>query len=376
MTMRETFLFAGSFNQDIGGWDVSQVTTMLETFAFAEAFNQDIGRWNVSKVTNMLATFLFAGSFNQDIGGWDVSQVTNMIQTFASATSFNQDIGGWDVSQVANMQLTFASATSFNQDIGGWDVSQVANMFATFANATSFKQDLCAWGARMNADPQPDFDNMFVDASSCESQDDPQFQTTPFMNLCTETCAVCTITCDATVTFDADDMQCKSNQEPTADTSSECGSSAEAIANRSGPYDFGTTTDVTFTVKDTDGNDAEQCTTTVTVKDTQVPVFDCKSFTVEADDGKCFSTQVLKTTFTDNCDASGDVSTDEGVQYPIGTPTTLTFDYTDSNGNVAEPCTTTVTVKDTLPPITECTRKNPGKEPSSSSLQFRTIGAR
>ena len=39
-----------NFNDDISGWDVSNVTHMQGMFWFAQAFNQDIGRWNVSKV--------------------------------------------------------------------------------------------------------------------------------------------------------------------------------------------------------------------------------------------------------------------------------------------------------------------------------------
>ena len=41
--------------------------------------------------------------FNQDIGGWDVSNVTDMRGMFSGASSFNQDISGWDVSKVTDM---------------------------------------------------------------------------------------------------------------------------------------------------------------------------------------------------------------------------------------------------------------------------------
>ena len=63
-----------SFNQTIGSWDVSQVTTMQGMFARATAFNQDIGSWNVSKVTNMSSMFYNAklSTVNYDAAliGW------------------------------------------------------------------------------------------------------------------------------------------------------------------------------------------------------------------------------------------------------------------------------------------------------------------
>ena len=40
-------------------------------------------------------------AFN-NIGNWDVSNVTDMKQIFKVITSFNQDIGNWDVSKVTN----------------------------------------------------------------------------------------------------------------------------------------------------------------------------------------------------------------------------------------------------------------------------------
>ena len=43
-----------------------------------ESFNQDIGNWDVSNVTDMNSMFYRAKSFNQDIGNWDVSKVTEM----------------------------------------------------------------------------------------------------------------------------------------------------------------------------------------------------------------------------------------------------------------------------------------------------------
>ncbi|MCP4178770.1 MAG: DUF285 domain-containing protein [bacterium] len=110
-----------NFNQDISGWDVSNVTDMGSMFDNAGVFNQDISGWDVSSVTDMTSMFAFASDFNQDISEWDVSDVKNMSNMFFAAETFNQDISGWDVSNVTNMGCMFTTATNFNQDISEWN---------------------------------------------------------------------------------------------------------------------------------------------------------------------------------------------------------------------------------------------------------------
>ena len=60
-----------------------------------------INTWNVSLINDMSMVFINKDSFNDDIGNWDVSNVTNMMGNGAS--SFNQDLFNWDVSSVTDI---------------------------------------------------------------------------------------------------------------------------------------------------------------------------------------------------------------------------------------------------------------------------------
>jgi surface protein len=84
--------------------------------------------------------FFRAFAFNQNIGNWDVSNVTNMNNMFFRTLAFNQNIGSWDVSNVATMNLMFRGASSFNQNLSNWCVSQIPNEpndFATLSLLTN-----------------------------------------------------------------------------------------------------------------------------------------------------------------------------------------------------------------------------------------------
>ena len=133
-----------SFNQPLETWDVSNVTTMRDTFR-GSPFNQPLEAWDVSNVTTIQGAFL-ASSFNQPLEAWDVSNVTNMRGTFDNSP-FNQPLETWDVSNVTTMRSMF-SGSAFNQPIGSWDVSNVTTMQSMF-NYTNgdhpFDQDISGW---------------------------------------------------------------------------------------------------------------------------------------------------------------------------------------------------------------------------------------
>ncbi len=134
----EVMFAASQFNQDISGWNVSNVTNMNIMFQSTSVFNQDISGWDVSKVIYMRTMFGSTGAFNQDISSWNVSSVTDMSDMFSSASQFNNgslmDDGlhpltwGNKTSNVTNMGGMFSSTIAFNQDISGWNVSSVTNM--------------------------------------------------------------------------------------------------------------------------------------------------------------------------------------------------------------------------------------------------------
>ena len=122
----------------INTWDVSQVSDMSllffsDTDTALNNFNEDISGWDVSNVTNMYGMFA-STVFNQDISGWDVSSVLNTSYMFFYANTFNQDISNWNVSNVTDMGVMFYFAPAFNQDLSLWDVSSVTNMSDVFSS--------------------------------------------------------------------------------------------------------------------------------------------------------------------------------------------------------------------------------------------------
>ena len=152
------FYAAYKFDQNVGSWDVSNVTNFNFTFGcnvsnpeptgiFNNGGSPSIGNWNTSRATNMGSMFTNQSKFNQNIGNWDTSNVTDMGSMFNASYqtttpwqtvsgSFNNggspSIGNWNTRNVTLMNTMFKGQYSFDQNIGNWDVSKVTSFAAMF----------------------------------------------------------------------------------------------------------------------------------------------------------------------------------------------------------------------------------------------------
>ena len=172
-----------AFNANVGGWDVSQVTSArglfwncqdfaglgLESwsvnslaqadwmFADSDVFNGDLNGWEVTSLTS--SEFMFQNNvvFDADLSAWDTSALRSARAMFHGAQSFNRDLPTWDVSKVTDSAFMFGGAVSFESDLSGWSVGSVTDVEAMFFGASSFTSDLSQWAPSDELETCPNF---------------------------------------------------------------------------------------------------------------------------------------------------------------------------------------------------------------------------
>jgi surface protein len=160
--MHGMFRDCESFDADVSGWNVSNVTDFCAMFRGCRAFNSDLSRWNVANATDLSSMFRDCEAFNSDLSGWNVSNVTDFRAMFRGCRAFNTNLSSWNVSSATNMSLMFAFCSAFNSDVSGWNVANATNLCKMFRNCEAFNSDLSGW----NVSNVTNFMGMFL---GCEA---------------------------------------------------------------------------------------------------------------------------------------------------------------------------------------------------------------
>ena len=154
-TMSDMFLAANKINADLGKWDVSKVRSIRTAFQNANNFvGTGLSKWITSSLTDLAFTFNDADAMNADLGGWDVSKVTTLSSSFKNTAGFTgAGLDKWSVAAVKDMSNTFSGAnalTSCNKRkiADAWASSAV---FTATAYVAEWVDDTCTFAALTDA---------------------------------------------------------------------------------------------------------------------------------------------------------------------------------------------------------------------------------
>jgi surface protein len=140
-------------------------------FDEASAFNQPLGSFDTSKVTSFQAGFRYARSFNQPVP-FDTANATVMAEMFQGAVAFNQTLASFDTSKIQFMETMFKHAKSLIKMC----YLLVLDMSGMFAGASSFSRNLTAWSWTVNKVTK--VTDMF-NGTACPNQTDPLLGASP-----------------------------------------------------------------------------------------------------------------------------------------------------------------------------------------------------
>jgi surface protein len=141
----EPLVSVDSWDNDLG------LTDLFAAFYYATNLNE-VPNTLPANVQFLNSAFSGANIFNQDLNGWNTSNVSGWDQVFQGASAFNGNISNWTTTSGA-MTSMFAGASSFNQNISGWNTSGIQYMDNMFQNAASFNQNLSSWITGLTTQP-------------------------------------------------------------------------------------------------------------------------------------------------------------------------------------------------------------------------------
>jgi len=109
--LKRFYLSGGSSSTllyEIAHWSTAAWTSMADAFSGCTNLTLTASDMpDLSVCTSTANMFGYTAAFNQDISGWDMSNVMSVNGMFNHATAFNQDISTWDVSSATNFTAMF-----------------------------------------------------------------------------------------------------------------------------------------------------------------------------------------------------------------------------------------------------------------------------
>lgn len=138
---------------DLGGLDVSQVTSMARMFDSDSELVRitGLGNWNTGKVTDM--SYMFNGTSKlstlDSIEKWDVQQVSNMDYMFSQAFDnacewpLTLDLSSWNTKSLTKLSHLFYYAGITNLNISNWNLTKMTKQSRAqylFANAGTLQK--------------------------------------------------------------------------------------------------------------------------------------------------------------------------------------------------------------------------------------------